>query len=220
MNLVIDLRIGGSSRVENNLFTNGGIPVDGYFHHLVISISATKTAAYLNGTSGAGVGTVTARTGLPLATAIPTITRAKHYIGKSHWSNPYPVGVRLADFRVYSRDLSAAEAAAAFRGAVPAAPLELSYSMKGCRGQIFDESLNRRHATAEDGLYPLHDCPGSKQGIYFGTNSEGGPIADIPTIDRYVLAPNFALGAPMTFTFWISPRAARLQTATSSAWTR
>eukprot|EP00741_Cyanophora_paradoxa_P001277 tig00000475_g1234.t1 len=86
------------------------------------------------------------------------------YIGKSNWADPNPVSVRLADFRIYSRALSAAEAAAAYMGFVPAAPIELSYSMKGCRGQIVDESLYKRHGTVFGDLYPLQECPGSKQG--------------------------------------------------------
>eukprot|EP00741_Cyanophora_paradoxa_P013278 tig00000178_g12821.t1 len=116
---------------------NDSIPADSSWHHVTLVLTSDSYYAYLDGVTrpNARASSFTPGTG-----TVPKRTRITHYVGAG-WpagSGPYAYGVELADFRVYSAALSAAQVADVAQGTVPRdrPPLELHYKFDTCGGTV------------------------------------------------------------------------------------
>eukprot|EP00741_Cyanophora_paradoxa_P013281 tig00000178_g12824.t1 len=177
------------------------IPADGSWHHVALVLVVDAYYAFLDGVPrpSARASSFTPGTG-----TVPKRTRTTHYVGAG-WpagSGPYAYGVELADFRVYSAALSAAQVADVAQGNVPwdRPPLELHYKFDTCGGTAVDYSGKGRPGTMYGDLGPSVPCPVPAAGAYFGTSEIGGSPS---SKHRYIEAPKFALGTPFSLDLWV-----------------
>eukprot|EP00741_Cyanophora_paradoxa_P015444 tig00020892_g14907.t1 len=157
------------------------IPADGSWHHVALVLVVDAYYAFLDGVPrpSARASSFTPGTG-----TVPKRTRTTHYVGAG-WpagSGPYAYGVELADFRVYSAALSAAQVADVAQGNA------VDYSGKGRPGTMYGD------------LGPSVQCPVPAAGAYFGTSEIGGSPS---SKHRYIEAPKFALGTPFSLDLWV-----------------
>eukprot|EP00741_Cyanophora_paradoxa_P021796 tig00000241_g21039.t1 len=114
---------------------NDSIPADGSWHHVALVLTLDAYHTYLDGVlrPNARASSLTPGSG-----AIPKRNRTTHFIGAGWSVGPYPFGVDLADFRVYSAALSKAQVADAMQGLVARdrPPLEVHYKFDTCGGSV------------------------------------------------------------------------------------
>eukprot|EP00741_Cyanophora_paradoxa_P001278 tig00000475_g1235.t1 len=178
---------------------NDSIPSDNSWHHVALVLTPDAYYAYLD-----GVLRPNARaSGLaPGSGTVPKRTRTRHYVGAGWWAGPFAYGVELADFRVYSAALSAAQVADVAQGIVPRdmPSLELHYKFDTCGGSAVDYSGKGRPGTMYGDLALSLKCTVPSAGAYFGTSDIGSSPA---LKHRYIEAPQFAIFSPVTIDLWI-----------------